>query len=204
MKTPLPLATLALASLAIVAQAIPGAATALEYSRDATAAGEWWRFITAHWVHFDANHLRWDVVVFTALGAVCETQDRTRFGIAIALAAPAITFGLWLWQPQFSTYRGLSGVDCALFGLFAGLLLHHQGSLARLAGWTGLLGAAGKTGFELTNGTTLFADGIGYAPVPLAHLIGFAAGLVAACLPTGARLTSLRQTTGSSSPQPCP
>lgn len=75
--------------------------------------------------------------------------------------------------------RGLSGLDCALVGLLAASLLRHGQPLAAGGGVLVLIGFAAKCVFELVTAQTVFATGDGYAPVPLAHLMGLAAGLVA-------------------------
>ena len=180
MKLRVPILTLAFAALAVAIHLTPGAAALLEFDRAAIARGELWRFVSAHLVHFDANHLAWDVGVFLALGACGERTSRARTVIALAFASVAITAVLWRFQPQFEIYRGLSGLDCALFGLFAGRLLKHSERPAKLIGVLGLAGAGAKTILELATGSTVFASGVGYAPVPLAHLVGLIAGLVAA------------------------
>ena len=180
MKLRVPVLTLAFAALATAIHLTPGAAALLEFDRVAIARGELWRFVSAHLVHFDANHLAWDVAVFLVLGSVCERASRERTAVALAFASVAITAVLWRFQPQFEIYRGLSGLDCALFGLFAGRLLKHSERPAKLIGVLGLAGAGAKTILELATGSTVFASGVGYAPVPLAHLVGLIAGLVAA------------------------
>ena len=53
----------------------------------------------------------------SALHALRESRRIT--GVALGAAAVAITLGVWAWLPQFATYRGLSGLDCALFALLA-------------------------------------------------------------------------------------
>lgn len=180
MEHRIPFLSLILAALALGVHALPGASEALQFDRTAIAGGEWWRWLTAHLTHFDANHLAWDVGVLLALGWTCERDSRAQCGAAIALAAIAITPAVFLWQPQFETYRGLSGIDSALFGLLAASLMRRQGRAPRLVGGLALLGIVTKCGIELATGVTVFAQGDAYAPVPLAHLVGTLAGAISA------------------------
>jgi hypothetical protein len=85
-----------------------------------------------------------------------------------------------------TAYRGLSGIDSALFGLLTVLLIREaleagdrRGLL--LAGGFSIL-FAGKTAFELVSGAGVFVSDFGAAvsPVPLAHLAGAAVGAAAA------------------------
>lgn len=172
-----PVLTPLLAFAAVVIHLLPPeVAAALQFDRAAVEAGELWRLVTAHLTHYDANHLAWDVAVFFALGWLCERQDRRTTGLALGVAAGAITLGVWAALPQFATYRGLSGLDCTLFALLAARLLRLPARAARWIGGIALLALATKCSVETATATTLFASGTGYDPVPLAHLLGAAVG----------------------------
>jgi rhomboid family GlyGly-CTERM serine protease len=184
-------ATVAICAAAIFA--IPGAAAALEYDRTALARGELWRAATGHLAHFDASHLAWDTATLLGLGLATETHSRTRTAVALALAVAAISAALWFLQPAFHSYRGLSGLACALGGLVAGNLFRHARRSARICGLLLVLFVGGKCAHEALAGTTLFAEPGHYEPVPLAHLVGFAVGTAAALAPSA---TFRRQTPG--------
>ena len=201
MKTRFPFVTLGLAVIAIATHFGPGAAEALQFDRAAVAAGQWWRLLTAHATHFDANHLAWDVAVLLVLGSLCERRSRAHCVAALGVSALAITSAVLLAQPQFDTYRGLSGLDCALFGLFAGWLLRRPEKAARFAGLAALLAVIAKSALELSTGETVFATGEGYAPVPLAHLLGASLGAATAAIRRPA--TFPRRKYGSPSRPPC-
>jgi rhomboid family GlyGly-CTERM serine protease len=178
----------ALAVAAIALQLLPAeVAAALQFDRDALAGGACWRLVTAHLTHFDGNHLAWDVGVFVALGWTSERAAPRTTARALLAAAVAITLAVWAWQPQFATYRGLSGLDCTLFALRTADLLRHQRTLPRLAGGVALVGLAGKCGFEHVTSATVFAGGAGYDPVPLAHVVGAAVGIAVPWLESGLR-----------------
>ena len=184
-----PWITLALAGFACLVHASPAWAPALEFNRVAiNTHGEIGRFFTGHLVHFGVDHLTWDVTALLLLGVMAESENRRTFALTLAAAAFVISAGVWAWQPQLETYRGLSGLDSALFGLVCARLVAdgrracHGFSIA--VGGLALAGFALKCGAELTTGTTVFAhnSGAGYVPVPLAHLIGAVVGLVAAAV----------------------
>lgn len=188
MKIRLPWLTVAIAVTAVALHLLPSTAAWLQFDRTALAHGELWRLFTAHLVHFGGNHLAWDVAVFAALGFACERQSRTRCALALAFAAATITPAVWFAQPHFTFYRGLSGLDCALFGLLAASLLRPRQPPATALGLLSLAGFAAKCLFELTTAHTVFAAGTGYSPVPLAHLVGLLAGCLAAFIPLSRRV----------------
>lgn len=183
MKIRLPLLTAFLAAAAVACHLSPSATAWLQFDRAELARGELWRLFTAHLTHFGANHLAWDVAVLFGLGTVCERHSRIRTAAALTLATVVITPVLWLVQPHFTLYRGLSGLDCALFGLLATSLFHYRRPLPTAVAVLALFGFAAKCVYELTTAQTFFAAGHDYAPVPLAHLLGLLAGCIAARLP---------------------
>jgi rhomboid family GlyGly-CTERM serine protease len=191
--------TLGFSALAVVVHWIPALTFGWQFDRAAVAHGQVWRFFTAHLTHFGSDHLRWDLIVFIVLGAMAERISRSAFLATLALSAGFITLGVWVAQPEFAFYRGLSGIDCALFGLVLTDLLtvgwrdRHGFSLA--VGSITLVGFVAKCAFELTTGTTVFVETSGaFAPVPLAHLLGFIAGAATIMSVSSVRL-NLPQTT---------
>ena len=194
MRTQLPLLTLALATLALVLPAFgEGVQGLLQYERGALAGGELWRLFTQHWTHWSAEHLVWDVLVFLALGAVCELRDRRRLLLTLAVSALAISLALTILAPGLVTCRGLSGLDSALFALLAADWLGWadlvrgragDGGWRRLTGGLALGLFLAKCGYEQATGETLFVpvDASGMVPVPLAHLVGFLSALFVAAV----------------------
>jgi rhomboid family GlyGly-CTERM serine protease len=181
----LPILTLLLSAAAGILGLMPHAVSRLEYERTAIAAGEWWRVFMCHWTHFSADHLMWDVGAFALLGAICERRSRVALVRCVVVSAVSISAAVWVFLPHLQSYRGLSGIDSALFVLLAVDLLRCH---ARKGGRRGVavgVGAvlvlfAGKIVVELMSGRTLFVDSTaaGMVPVPLAHLAGAGAGLL--------------------------
>lgn len=200
MNSRLPWLTLTVAVAAFAIHLLPGVADWLQYDRAAIGQGELWRLLTAHLAHFGGNHLVWDTAAFLTLGAAAERESRKQCATALGLSAVLIAPVLWLWQPGFQTYRGLSGLDSALFGLLAGSLLARGDRVPVVAGMLALFGFAAKCLFELATAQTVFASGAGYSPVPLAHLVGLAAGVTVALAPLANY--SARRTTRSSACSP--
>jgi rhomboid family GlyGly-CTERM serine protease len=162
----------------------PGGAALAEFDRGAIGAGEIWRFATGHLVHWNAEHLVWDLAVFVLLGVICEARDRKAYVATLVVSAAAISAGvLWL-RPDMRFYRGLSGIDSALFVLAAALFAADARRAGDRRGWwcgVAALGAfAIKVGYEAATGSTIFVDsaGAGFEPMYLAHVIGGIAAAV--------------------------
>ena len=177
-------ALLLLPAALLAATPLDGAlAQSLLLQRDAVLAGQGWRALTCHWVHVSASHFAWDALTFAALGVACARRDLRRFVATVALAAPAISATVLLTHPELSFYGGLSGIDSALFGLLAATML--QGALSRRDRTRTAIAAiltvafVAKTGYELTTAGTLFvAETTTARAVPIAHVAGFAVGVL--------------------------
>jgi rhomboid family GlyGly-CTERM serine protease len=150
------------------------------------------RLLTCHALHWSGSHLVWDLAVFSTLGALCERRSRPRYVAALALSAVLIPLGLAVLHPEITRYRGLSGIDSALFGLLAADLGRQRLSEGDRvgAGVMGLflLGLAGKIGLECLHGGNLFVADQSFVPLPWAHAIG---GVVGVILALGEILTGL-------------
>jgi len=182
--------TLLLALPALVAAISPTLATALQYDRGAVAAGEGWRLLSSHWVHWSPDHLLWDLGAFLGLGALCELRDRRSYLVCLLVSVFAIGLGVHWFQPQLSLYRGLSGLDSALLVLLAvSLLMKRRGAgtiaqvaIARSGPALALVLFAAKVVFELNSGGAVFvkAEGLDIVVVPLAHVLGGLVGVLVA------------------------
>ena len=178
-----PCASLLLAAGAIIIFVFPALAEALQFDRAAIMTGEIWRLITGHWTHWTLEHAFWDILMFTVLAGFLERYGQGRMLACALVSAAAISAGVWLRLDQMLLYRGLSGVDSALFTLAAAVVLERavrrgNGRLAA-ASLICLVAFTGKVIFELMTGAALFVDGSAadFAPVPLAHVIGGVIGL---------------------------
>ena len=174
-----------LTALAVALWFNPGVTSRLQYDRSVLATGEWWRMLTCHWTHFSADQLAWDAGVFALLATICQCRSPTRFLVCLILSAAAVSSAVWLFLLNLQRYRGLSGIDSALFTMLAvDLLRHHLGPEGRreIAQGIGIVLAMfiGKIAVEFIWETTVFVDSrtAGMVPVPLAHGVGAIVGLV--------------------------
>lgn len=180
--------TIALTVLTLFVALWPGVSDALQFDRTAIAAGQWWRIVTGHFTHWSNEHLAWDLLVFFGLGCLCERPDRQRFLAALTFATLLIPVGLCLITPDLQTYRGLSGLDTALFVLLSMTTLRtafgERNWLLAVVIAGLLVGFVAKTASELVSGGSLFVDSAanGFQPVPLAHVIGAVIGIAVAVI----------------------
>jgi rhomboid family GlyGly-CTERM serine protease len=185
----LPLVTAAVAVLAIAIHTVPGAAALLEFRREAVSAGQCWRIFSGHLTHWSVEHLVWDVAAFLILGWLCESRSRLRFALCLVVSAGAGVLVFHLGYPQLQGYRGLSGIDSALFGLASTTMLtvaaQRRDPLLAACGVSATTLFLAKTAYELLAGGFVFvADPAGaMAPVPAVHAAGFLAGLLCALIP---------------------
>lgn len=183
------LVTFALVAPAVLLAAWPEATELLAFDRGRIADGEWWRGVTCHWTHWTLDHLLWDLLAFAILVPLCLRAGPARLVWTLGLSSLLISIAVWSFLPDMSEYRGLSGIDSALFVLLASQLL-RRAIAERDRGEILLLGLpfvafAVKVAFEWITGQAVFADSGGFVPVPLAHVVGGACGALIAWGPPG-------------------
>lgn len=186
----LPYITLAVALLAAGTMMVPAAGQLLEFNRDALANGQLWRTATCHLTHFSRDHFGWCLLAMLVLGAACEMIHRRLFLAVLVASTLLIPIALFVFSPGLHTYRGLSGVDSALFAL---LLLEILRQRAKERHWIALAAAVGlgiaflaKIVLEMQFGVTFFVNNFSrqFNPVPLAHLVGIVSVAITVLLST--------------------
>ncbi|HEX6396979.1 MAG TPA: rhombosortase [Steroidobacteraceae bacterium] len=148
---------------------------AWSYQRTAIAAGEWWRVITAHFVHLDANHALLNTLGLVLMWALFARDYSPLRWLAIYLfSSLAISFGLYVFDPEVHWYVGASG---ALHGVMtAGTLAHLR--RRDLDGWILAAFILAKLSYEQLAGSMPFAGGAN--TLVDAHLYGAIGGLLLA------------------------
>jgi rhomboid family GlyGly-CTERM serine protease len=146
---------------------------ALSFDRGALADGQWWRLLTAHFVHLDAQHAFLNtlgVVLMWALFA--RDYSPSRWAAIYCGSALAVSGGLWFFNPELQWYVGASG---ALHGVMtAGTLAHLR--RRDLDGWILAVFIVAKLAYEQLAGALPFA-GTSNTIVD-AHLYGALGGVI--------------------------
>ena len=179
----IPRLTLATAALVVAIFILPGAGESLDWHRDDSGMTSWVTALTAHLTHWNLPHLGFDLLAWLVLGSMVETHSRRLWGWTVGLAAGLVSLFVFLAAPEITIYRGLSGIDSALF-IASAITIHTRAKLRgdHLMGLIALgciLTITGKIIWEWTTGTPLFARGGGFTAVPQAHLAGAVAGWIA-------------------------
>lgn len=168
----------------------------LEFDRQQILAGEWWRLVTGHLVHWSAAHAALDIGAFLLVGLCYERRIQNTamkphnvlhsqlvqkpvaiYPALLLVGAGVVSLAMLLFDVELERYRGFSGLNSAQF---AAVLVaewraarRHLRQLAPVAIATAIFAtkivAECLTG-ELFFGTSALGD-LG-DPVPLAHAAG--------------------------------
>jgi rhomboid family GlyGly-CTERM serine protease len=153
-----------------------GRESAWAYDRPAILHGEWWRLVSAHWVHWDSRHLLLNLLgvgLITALFLNCYRW--WQWVLMATICMVTVGLGLLLLDVDLVRYVGASGV---LHGLLAGGAVAWWRTESK--GFASILSAIliGKIAWEQLQGSLPLS---GEMPVVVnAHLYGSIGGLIAA------------------------
>jgi rhomboid family GlyGly-CTERM serine protease len=178
--------TLVVAIVAIAAYLMPALTSLLSIDLASPQGIQLHQLLGCHLLHWSAEHLFWDLAMFCILGGLCERWWPKQYYLTVAISAVLIPLLIMAFQPNISSYRGLSGIDTAIFSLMAtnvcfASLRRSDWSQAVLFGSL-LISLVGKVAYEFATGDLLFVSELNFIPLPLAHLIG---GIVGAFAPLG-------------------
>ncbi len=137
-----------------------------------------------HLLHWSGEHLFWDLAMFVVLGAICERWLPRAFTITLLVCTVAIPLAVFWAHPNIDVYRGLSGLDTAIFSLLATALWlrsrpvqdHFQEVVCGLL----LVALWSKIILEFQSGQVLFVQQVDFVPLPIAHAVGGLVGSVVA------------------------
>jgi len=152
----------------------------LEFDRRAILGGELWRLFSGHLTHWTPGHLCWDLLAcLLAVLLLLRHAPRTLLPLSL-WSMLAVSLGILLAHPEIAAYRGLSGVDTALFAYLATALAlaaaRHRDAAGAGTGVLLLALIAGKILAEMASGSCLFVEADAFIPLPAAHLAGLLAG----------------------------
>lgn len=147
---------------------------ALRFDRDAVAAGEAWRLLSAHFVHLGAQHVLADGAGLVLLWALFARSLAPRdWAWVLAASLAAIDAGLWWLTPGIAWYAGISGLLHGAWAAGAAAGTARREPLAVVL----LLVLVAKLAREDLQGTSLVTSG--FPVVTTAHLHGAAGALLA-------------------------
>lgn len=171
-----PLITLSMTGASLIIYNVPRLCEFFVYDRRDVLGGQWWRLLTAPFVHFSASHLVWNLLVLAAAGCVTELAGYRRFGFVCVLSAlvPGLLF--LLTNPDLARYGGLSAVATGASAYFC-LCRAHQASRDRWLWYALLALVTVKIVVEGASYEPIFARpaGMPFRVLPSAHAVGLAA-----------------------------
>lgn len=155
---------------------------AFEFSDFNFCEFSWHRLLACHLLHWSGEHLFWDLSVFGLLGILCECGMPRRFAVTTLLSAVLIPLIVYFARPEVGSYRGLSGLDTALFTLVVSRFWFEKLDQRSTSGiWLfGLLLVAMicKLSLEAWSQENVFVSDRSFTPVPMAHVVGAAIGFI--------------------------
>ena len=134
-----------------------------------------WLLISAHFTHFDSQHLLWNIIALWLM-AFLWIEEFTAADWLLLLLVQPLFFIPWLISSDWQYYAGLSG---CLHGVFLyGLLRYgyHPVSIK----WIMIIILMGKLLFEQLGGGSLMSIQGSWRVAVDAHLIGAISGLLLA------------------------
>jgi|TARA_B110000211_G_C13927751_1_gene485767 rhomboid family GlyGly-CTERM serine protease len=140
------------------------------FQQDWVQKAEFWRVVTAHWIHFSWQHLLLNSLGLVLIVAIARpTWSIGRWIVYNLLLAIGISMLLTWFNPELNWYVGYSGVLFGVFLLAAIELFKTERIIALLLG----LGVCIKVVLEQTSSATVTtSDFIGVPVIIDAHLYG--------------------------------
>ncbi len=179
----IPIITTALSFLTVVCFTFPQLNAVFELNFHLVESGQWWRLVTGHFTHWSLEHCAWDLLVFCVLSASLEMYSIKTTATLLLLSAFSIGVGMYL-QNNYDIYRGLSGIDSALFVYLCLLGIQKasmgERNLERMCLYGALVLFMGKTLIECCGGYTFFVHTMGdhVQTAPFSHILGAICAIV--------------------------
>ena len=140
------------------------------FQQDWVQKAEFWRVVTAHWIHFNWQHLLLNGLgLVLCVGIARPTWSIGRWTVYNLLLAIGISMLFTWFNPELGWYVGYSGVLFGVFLLSAFELFKTERIMALLLG----LGVCSKVALEQMSPMTVTSSDIIGVPVIIdAHLYG--------------------------------
>ena len=102
----------------------------LSYDRHAISAFEWWRFLSANFVHLNFNHGLMNMAALILIFVMFPEIRMKLWLFLVFLASFSVTLGIWIFDPTVVNYVGFSGVIYGMWVFGAILTLRSQAWLS--------------------------------------------------------------------------
>ena len=159
-------------------------ASALQYNRTAII-DHWqiWRILTGHFTHWNYEHLFWDTFAFLIASFLLFRISLFQFIFVLLFSLLFISLWILFFNPEVKLYRGLSGVDVALFFFLSLSVIRFSIKKKKYTGMAVgivfLLFLIMKLGYEFFSGEMLFVGNLSGRKLLLsAHFSGAVAGII--------------------------
>ena len=159
-------------------------APVLQYNRTAIIDhGQLWRLFTGHFTHWNYEHLAWDTFAFLIASFLLIRLSLFQFIFVLLFSLLFISLWIFIFNPSVEFYRGLSGVDVAMFfSLSLSIILFSlkkRRYTGMISGILFLLFMIIKLGYEFFLFYMLFVRNIAGRKLLLsAHFAGALAGVI--------------------------
>lgn len=149
----------------------------LIYNRDLITDGEYWRLLTGHFFHSNANHLMLNTAAVVLLWALHgQYYHHKNYFLIFTASTIFCSLGIYFFAVDIALYVGLSGVLHGFFVWGAMMDIKHK----EKTGYLLLIGVIVKIGHEQFYGASPDVELlIGASVATDAHLYGAIGGLLA-------------------------
>lgn len=159
---------------------------AIRYQRELVISGQWWRLLSANFIHLGWGHLGMNMAGLALVYLLVGPGYTQRQWLLITVfCALGVSGGLLMFDPQLRWYVGFSG---SLHGvLMAGVIVDigRQAGRQRLISVALLVGVVAKLAWEQLVGSMPGSAELAGGPVVVnSHLYGAVAGVGAAAAAT--------------------
>jgi rhomboid family GlyGly-CTERM serine protease len=168
----------------------------LRYETVLIHQGQWWRFLSGHWVHANWIHFALNMTGFILCVALTETGWKfTQWIWRILVLASGISIAFWWLQPHIGWYVGFSGILFGLYVLCAITSWPQQKIMSSIL----LSVIALKLILDLWSSVKITSDELIGVPVLVeAHLYGVATALIIEMIHLSVKLLPFTKQTGNS------
>jgi hypothetical protein len=164
---------------------IPSLAYALQFNRKEMFSCKIYLFITCHFTHWNFKHMIIDTFIFLALSYLCiffsfkSIYSIAQYFIYLLIPSILISIAVLIFNPEINFYRGLSGIDWALYFIlmvqlyFAAHWLWKTGAIIMFFLFSLMII------YQIISKHSIFVPdmGEGVVTVPSAHIAGAISGI---------------------------